>query len=322
MLKRGVSFYSYQNEWNAGRMDLEACVRAVAELGADGIELLAVQTPPTTYPNPTPAEGEAWWALMEKYHTKPVCFDSLIRAQDMTLEEQTCRMRDEITYCKELGFHIMRSPMLYGLSRDAIERNMDYAAQCDVNISIEVHVPMVLGGPEVETYLEWAERIGTKHAGIIPDAAIFSVKLPAPLLRCARLHGAEQEEIEAVEAAFAAKLPLDELGGKLPERHRTQGLEELLRWATRCKTCPPEQMRDFAPYITHVHGKFYEVDETGVERGIPYDRIVKTLKEIGYTGYLNSEFEGQKVNAPEDPIDELEQVRRQHRMLERYWNQA
>lgn len=71
MIQQGVSFYSYQNAYRAGRLDMEGMVAEVASLGCDGVELVPIMTPPTSYPRATEAELDAWHALMEKYHTRP-----------------------------------------------------------------------------------------------------------------------------------------------------------------------------------------------------------------------------------------------------------
>ena len=45
-IKRGVSLYSYQDEYVRGRLDLEGCIAAAAAQGAFGIETLAEQMMP------------------------------------------------------------------------------------------------------------------------------------------------------------------------------------------------------------------------------------------------------------------------------------
>jgi nitrogen regulatory protein PII-like uncharacterized protein len=45
------------------------------------------------------------------------------------------------------------------------------------------------------------------------------------------------------------------------------------------------------PYVNHVHGKFFTM-ENGDEPDIRYSDVVRVLLEEGYTGWMNSEFEG------------------------------
>ena len=60
MIGQGVSFYSYQVAYREGRLDMEGMVAEVKKLGCDGIELVPVMTPPTSYPKATEAEIAAW----------------------------------------------------------------------------------------------------------------------------------------------------------------------------------------------------------------------------------------------------------------------
>ena len=76
-------------------------------------------------------------------------------------------------------------------------------------------------------------------------------------------------------------------------------------------------MKKVAKYIHHVHAKFYEVDENYAENGIDFKNALKVLKEIGYEGYINTEYEGQLFIVDPKDVDEVEQVRRQHVMTER-----
>jgi hypothetical protein len=76
-------------------------------------------------------------------------------------------------------------------------------------------------------------------------------------------------------------------------------------------------MLDYMPLIRNVHGKFYEMTADYVEPSIPYDEIVRVLKQGGYQGYICSEYEGNRwIEDAEEP-DSVEQVRRQQVMLSR-----
>ncbi len=325
--KRGVSFYSYQVAFRTGRMNLEDCVRAVAEMGADGIELLAMQTPPATYPEAKPEEVAAWQELMEKYHTKPVCFDSVLIVKPLkqgmptpsgpqvhmgaSLAEQISLMRTEIDFCSALGFPIMRIPVIYGIQMEAIEAVLPYAEEKNVNLGQEIHVPFQIHGEYVDTMMNLIERTGTKYASLIPDAAIFAHTLPKPLVRKALSDGAAPVFVQEIVAAFESHT---EIGAFCASNDAER---ELLAFAERNVTSRVEELKDIAPYISHVHAKFYEM-KNGIETGIDYEKLIAVLRKIGYNGYLCSEFEGQRMFG-EETVDEVEQVRQQHEMLARLW---
>jgi hypothetical protein len=78
----------------------------------------------------------------------------------------------------------------------------------------------------------------------------------------------------------------------------------------------PKRMLEFMPRIHNIHGKFYEMTEDLEEYSIPYDKVVQVLKQGGYTGYICSEYEGNRWVEDAEPVQSVEQVRRHQRMLE------
>jgi sugar phosphate isomerase/epimerase len=72
-----------------------------------------------------------------------------------------------------------------------------------------------------------------------------------------------------------------------------------------------------APYVYNIHGKFYEMSEDMKEPNIPYEEIIPALIEAGCTGYINSEYEGQRLTQDAFQTDSCEQVRRHQLMMAR-----
>ncbi len=63
---------------------------------------------------------------------------------------------------------------------------------------------------------------------------------------------------------------------------------------------PVDQLAELLPYTKHIHGKFYEVDDTGTEPSIPYAQIFALLQKEGYSGTISAEWEGHAFT--EEPI--------------------
>lgn len=87
-----------------------------------------------------------------------------------------------------------------------------------------------------------------------------------------------------------------------------------------------ETMRDMAQHITHVHAKFYEMSEvegapgTFEDISIDYVAAIGALRDGGFDGYVNSEYEGQRYyqdRTRADLMDEADQVRKHQEMLAR-----
>jgi sugar phosphate isomerase/epimerase len=69
-------------------------------------------------------------------------------------------------------------------------------------------------------------------------------------------------------------------------------------------------MAEFRDYLIHFHGKFYSM-ENGEEPNLDYEGVVRALLDLGYTGWISSEYEG-------EPTDTLAVVQAQQAMLKRY----
>ena len=87
-----------------------------------------------------------------------------------------------------------------------------------------------------------------------------------------------------------------------------------------------ELMKDLVPHIVSIHGKIWEMTEIPGEPGhyedasIDYVTPFKYLKEGGYEGYVNTEYEGQRHKQDqgiENIANEVEEVRRHHEMMRR-----
>ena len=78
-----------------------------------------------------------------------------------------------------------------------------------------------------------------------------------------------------------------------------------------------------------MHGKFYQMTEIPGEPGhyedkaINYADPIRILNEEGFTGYIDSEYEGQRHQQDRGMAylpDEVEEVRRHHEMLQRLYD--
>lgn len=330
-MKFGVSLYSYQVAYANKKMNLEDCLKEVRALpsGADGIEVLADRSgrfPQMPYKGTLTAEDqEKWKELNQKYGTKPNCYSSTIydkrfpmlghyrHPEKEIFEEQLGWLKDDIDFCADFGFPIMRVPLLYGFFDEVIGEGMRYAADQGIKLCMEIHAPLEITGEFVTSYAEMVDKIGVHAGGFIPDFGLFQTGLPAPLVRTTLKKGGDPELVERIKETFEAHGDLEGLEAEIHKATDNEAVRYLARYAKGYVAHKPADMRDIAKYIHHVHAKFYEVDENYKENGIDFEGALKTLVEMGYDGYLNTEYEGQLFMDPEE-ADEVEQVRRQHVM--------
>jgi sugar phosphate isomerase/epimerase len=101
---------------------------------------------------------------------------------------------------------------------------------------------------------------------------------------------------------------------------------EVMGQALLLSRANPEDLRKLMPYIVNFHGKFYNMSEVEGQPGIYEDKSVdyknpiRILKECGYDGYINTEYEGQRRfqdRTEAELIDEADQVRKHQMMMKR-----
>lgn len=88
----------------------------------------------------------------------------------------------------------------------------------------------------------------------------------------------------------------------------------------------PELLRQLAKHVVSVHAKFYNMSPIPGTPGqfqdiaIDYESGIAALRQGGYQGYVNSEYEGQRYWQDRwraDMMDEVDQVRQHQEMLKR-----
>ena len=101
---------------------------------------------------------------------------------------------------------------------------------------------------------------------------------------------------------------------------------EVMGQALLLSRAKAEDLRELMPYIVSIHGKFYNMSEIPGKPGqyqdiaCDYEEPIRFLKEVGYEGYINSEYEGQRRfqdRTEEFLISEVDQVRKHQEMLKR-----
>lgn len=101
---------------------------------------------------------------------------------------------------------------------------------------------------------------------------------------------------------------------------------EVMGQALLLTRADPEELRGLLPYIVNFHGKFYNMSEDPehpgeyIDRSVDYAGPIKVLKEIGYDGYINTEYEGQRRfqdRTENELISEVDQVRKHQAMMRR-----
>ena len=318
-IKRGVSLYSFQEEYFLRTLSLEQCIATAASMGALGIESIGEQMMPG-FPKLGDAFYAGWHGWMRQYGTIPVCHDMFLdtlfyKHRRLTHEECVASVERDLQHAARLGCKVVR--MLVSVSPELMESCLPAAEKYDVKMGIEVHAPWDLDHPWFQRHLEMIVRTGTKHAGLIPDMGIFTKRLPRVVRDRALRQGATPKVVEYVCQAYEAGIMREYI---VAEARNMGGNPAALAFAESARHnnfSPPRRLTEYCPYMFHLHAKFYEMLEDGTEYSIPYEQIIAALKAGGYQGYLSSEYEGNRHIQDAFPVDSVEQVRRQQAMLAR-----
>ena len=343
-IKRSGSLYSYQDEYYDGKLDLEGCLRETAKTGATGVELLAEQMI-RRFPLPIETQEfrDQWFGWLKKYNLEPSCYDAFLENKiydnrTLSLGEQINMMKRDIRLASMLGFKNLRT--LVSTPMDVIEGSLDYAAEMDVKIGLEVHAPFSLNSGWADGYMEMIHKTGTKHFGFIPDMGIFCRNIPDVLRDKARRQGASEECIKIVDDSYAQRLEKGfvkikydlNLGKANMEYRMANGMKEMMDAVEKAGGGPadkayagasftyswsePQDLIDNIDYIFHTHAKFYNVHEDYVETAVAIPEVVEAFKKAGYKGFLSSEYEGGE-HLRDVGVDSIEQVRRHQEAMRR-----
>ncbi|WP_336026295.1 C-glycoside deglycosidase beta subunit domain-containing protein [Geodermatophilus sp. FMUSA9-8] len=285
-LRFGVSTYSYSGDVYT-LMTLEDVLADVADLGATGIEILGEGNVPG-YPSPDAAWIDTWHGLLARYGLTATNYGSWVDTEmwsdrALTAEEAAAQLQLDLRLAHRLGFTSVRPK--FGVTswqldphpvwEEAVLRSLDLAADLDVVICPEIHAPTPIRHPVTQGYLDLIERTGSKHFKLLIDTGIFNT---APVLDLS-------EEIGAGD------------GGDVPEHLRPLAV-------------PMADLVEVLPHVHFIQAKFAEVDDDLRDLHVPWEQIVPTLQEHGWSGWLSSEYEGRR-----EPYRGADQVRRQHALL-------
>lgn len=319
----GVSLYSYQEEYFTRRMTLDDCLAEVAAMGAKGVQLIPEQML-EGYPNPSDAVIARWHEALARYDLVPTMMDTFVDTdmgghRQMTLDEGVETLVRQMELAKKMGFSVIRPTTgpVEDAAPDMIAKALPHAERLGVSIAPEIHAPIELRGPYIDSYLELIHKTGTQHLGFTLDLGIFCRELPRPACDQAIRMGADPELVDYIAASFHQRIPQPEVLETVKARGGN-GAAIFLASIYKVFGPPNNQVEDLElilPYIKNVHGKFYDMPLQGDEPGIPTTEIIKALVRGGYRGSIDSEYEGQRMMQDAFDIDSCEQVRRQHRLI-------
>lgn len=320
-IKRGVSLYSYQEEYFHGKLDLEAQIAASASFGAYGVEIIPAQTF-ASYPNVSDREIDEWHELHAKYGTVPTACDSfadLTRRKDrlLSVDEVVEDLIADIKLSSRLGCRIVRVQL--NTPVEAFVRAAPYAQDHGQVLAMEVHSPLHYEHRLVRRFVDAIVKVDNGALGLMGDMSTWVRTFPRVMSDQALRRGARPELVQYVRDAFESHDSRDmaTLAAEVFWAGGNEADQQLAQMAGWLNWADPQTLIPHIPYLVHIQAKFYEMPDENAEYSIPYEELVPFLAEHGYQGYLSSEYEGNRFVNDAFSVDSVEQVRRHHVMLAR-----
>ncbi len=345
-IKRGVSLYSYQQAQFFKKMTWKDQIVEVHDnLKTDGIEIIDEQLI-RNYPFPSDEFIYDWNNFIARYNMQPVTMDIYLdvhqfRDHVMNHREAAERLKNDIKLAARMGFKNVRPLCLVPI--DVIEMALETAEKYDVRMGKEIHAPLPIrpGAKKQPTkgmaaaldfrmtdqIIELAQKTGSKHVGLVPDFGIFQHSPSQVAIDYAKRHTKNPDIIDFI-LEHSREYEYDDLDALLAEKFPGHDLDmgTIERMSLHESSAKPEDIIDVIPYIVSMHGKFYNMTEIPgrpgcyEDKAIDYETPMKYLRENGFDGYIDSEFEGQRDQQDigyENLVDEVDQVRKHHEMLKR-----
>ncbi len=318
-IKYAVTLYSMSCEYFTGKYNLEECLKAVAEMGYKGIELVAAQMIPE-YPNPSREWMDEFVALLKRYQLEPICYSAYIDMgirSDRDLNEEEifqCTLND-MMYASYMGFPIVRTQ--HAITPKLFEQMVPYARKFNVKLTIELHRPHTPSVPVWQEYMRIMDKHGTENLGIVPDFSIFQRTPHKLYLELAIKQGARKPVLEAACRIFEEGAEAEATIGKLDSLSEFEIVTIKDIYSNfYSNSADVEEMRTLLKYTPYIHGKFYYLEEDQDDTCVPFHKLLPLIKEEGYSGYISSEYEGHHFSTEVSSAEQLHRlIKMENRIL-------
>jgi sugar phosphate isomerase/epimerase len=296
----GTTLYSLTPEFHARQHSFIGLVDEVGRRGlGPGLEIVGFQSIKGYPALPRELERDFKNAL-ESHDLQPSCLGANVDAGRVpgklaTEDELVAYMEPQLEAAARLGFPVIR--MQWAATPPVIERLVPTAERLGVVMGMEVHSPHTVHHPVMVALRELYERLDTPVVGFIPDFGASVVRQPPMLFEAFAAAGVPERGVTAmVEAWNAQGDPFGREHGLydrlVEERIEPAHISLLMKGMGLFGRQDPRAWREIGDDIVHVHGKFFEFDASGNEPAVPYAELIEVLSDVGYDGFISSEWEG------------------------------
>jgi sugar phosphate isomerase/epimerase len=307
----GISFHTFVQDFITFVYSFEDMMQMASVLGK-GVEIVGPSNQ-RGFPEVTDEFERAFKSSVDRYGLIPTSYGSyadpfMLPDRNLTPDELYDYTVIQLKGAAKLGFPVVR---LQYFTDVVAERLIPVADKLKIKMGYELHTPLMIESPKVLELRSHIKQCSSDRLGLIPDCGIFARSISRHHLNAGRKLGVPEGLIQKAQELWKMKISVDEA---METIRAMGGNERVISWIDMIwgsfGYSEPAALRDIQPYIIHVHGKFYSIVD-GDEPDLRYEEVVKTLLDIGYTGWMSTEYEG-------GPADTFEIARAHQAMVHGY----
>jgi sugar phosphate isomerase/epimerase len=314
---QGVTLYSFTRAFHARQYDLEGLIRKVAADGrGPGLEIIGFSSF-RGFPDVTDEFAARFRDLVAEVGLVPTSLavntDVGIRRDRLMRDDELVEyMRRQVEAAAKLGFAVARVQI--SLSPDAMELLLPVAERYGIVLALEVHAHHHGRHPAVLALRDRYAKLGSPLLGFTADWGSTVSGFAPSLVEAYRRRGATPELVDAAIALWhdyrrqGPPMSEPEHGERfsafigLAARHGRPdlGIDLAINGTGLFGPAPVESWLEIRPWIRHVHGKFFGIDDRGEEPSVPVRDLIAQLVATGYSGAISTEYEGWHWNHWQD----------------------
>jgi len=317
---QGVTLYSFTRAFHGREYDLEGLIRKVAADGyGPGLEVIGFSS---FRGFPEIDDHYAGWFRDLIAETGLVTTSLAVNADIgihrdrlLTQDELLAYMRRQIAAAAKLGFPIARVQI--SIEPDSMEALAPIAEEYGVTLALEVHADQYASHPRILALRDRYEKVGSPFLGFTMDWGATVSGFAPSLIEAYRRRGASEELLAAVtglwDEFYRQGPPADQadhgqrfgrfIGLAAQHGRPDLGIDFGINGTGLFGPARVDDWLEIFPWIKHVHGKFFGIDDQHEEPSVPVRDLITLLVENGYNGAISSEYEGWHWNYWQSPFD-------------------